>query len=222
MSTPATMSHAAKRYLPNEGWIHSFGASSSARSGVYLYVARVYGLPQAHEHHRQSERAAYALAETQPLSERALRTVAVAGAENEAGGVAEDAVVYVRVFDDRVRIVPLAVQDQANAEDGGDDKDSAERGERAQVKVSCQVEWHDAARGSAWSKPASTLILHRTTHMIIQTNPRRERDHIIQQDTKQGGTTRVRRKRVFYEISVPASSAVTLPGNLFRSESVAA
>ena len=34
MSTPATISHAANRHLPNDGCTHSFGASSSARSGV--------------------------------------------------------------------------------------------------------------------------------------------------------------------------------------------
>ena len=44
MITPLTMSHAAKRNFPKDECSHSFGLSSSASSGVYLYVSLVYGL----------------------------------------------------------------------------------------------------------------------------------------------------------------------------------
>lgn len=72
MSTPATISHVAKRYFPNDGCSHSFGANKRARSGVYLYVALVYGLqhhPSTRQTHNTSteKRILYALAESEKL-----------------------------------------------------------------------------------------------------------------------------------------------------------
>lgn len=72
MSTPATISHVAKRYFPIDGCSHSFGANRRARSGVYLYVALVYGL-QHHPSTRQTRnifterRNLYTLAESEKL-----------------------------------------------------------------------------------------------------------------------------------------------------------
>lgn len=41
---PLRRSHKAKRYFPKEGWTDSLALKTKARSGVYRYVARVYGL----------------------------------------------------------------------------------------------------------------------------------------------------------------------------------
>ncbi len=69
--------------------------------------------------------------------------------QQERRGVAENAVVDVRIFNDGVRVVPFAVYDEAYSYDGREEEDIAERG---------QWKWRGRGHAARSAVPAAEAI----------------------------------------------------------------
>ena len=120
MITPLMMSHAAKRNFPNDGCTHSFGPSSSASSGVYLYVSLVYGLGAhilkgcsfkllLHSLSKRKIEAWY-------MAQGSLGAVVGSGVQQKPSRVTEDTVIHVCIFHDRPCIVPFTVENEDDSQ----------------------------------------------------------------------------------------------------------
>jgi len=98
--------------------------------------------------------------------ERSLCLVVLGWVQEEGSSIAEDAVVDIRIFNERVGIMPLAINDEAHPEKGGDEEDVGKSKERVMIEGR---ESHHSCCAAVWVF-AQTSILPMTQFYVLWTS----------------------------------------------------